>query len=761
MDDTLPVVPTASQGAVARVGLALGQVVGGRYELSALLGAGGMGAVFRALDTELDEEVALKVLRAELSGSGLAEQQFKSEVKLARRITHKNVARIFELGTAGAIRYLTMELIEGVTLSAQLHREGRFAPARAAEIVRRIADGLGAVHEAGVIHRDVKPSNVLLADDGRVVLTDFGLALIEAGNAPTKNLIGTPDYMSPEQVRGLELTVQSDLYALGVLAFELVTGTRPFRGATPVELALARLHSAVPRALDRVAELPPALSDAIARAMAIDPAHRPATARELGESILRGAGLAPELRASITPAPAPVPHERALPSIAVLPFAASAESADHALGFAEDLVDTLSSLRGLRVVALRASERLAGRSAHEIGQALGVERLVEGSLRGERLSVRLLQVADGTVEWAHRADLTASTLLQVADAVAMEIAQAMGLPAVRRTGAQVVEPAALELYLEARKSLSRYDPRARELFEAAVAQAPRHPQFLAGLASARVRAVVQASRPLPGEIDKAEAAALDAIALAPQLAEPHLALAQVRLHQGHPGPAIHSLRRAVALGPSMPEGHATLGELLLEIGRIPEGAARLRKARTLDPNSALAAGGVARVHAYFGEWEQVRSTIVAAAGGFPTEGPMLAMHARYGVWAGDRALARQLLAALPAQSTAINHAVARAYLTAYFEQRLTAEAVAFRHEATTSWRRASLGMQLTAEIALVARDRETAIDAIERADGAGLLDRTWMEMCPLLEPLRGSERFARVAVSVAKRADAMLEEIWS
>jgi tetratricopeptide (TPR) repeat protein len=277
--------------------LAVGRVVAGRYEIRARLGAGGMGTVYRALDRELDEEVALKVLGAELLADPTALERFRREVKIARRITHPNVCRVFDLGEDGGLRFLTMELIEGSTLRARLGAGG-LDPAGALAILRQIVAGLAAVHAEGVVHRDLKPENVMIRRDGRAVVADFGLARgWRSEPALTTGVAGTPAYMSPEQLRGEPLDARSDVFALGIVAFELLAGRPPFGDGAPALVTSAILRDP-PRELEVQgldADLVSDLEAVLRRALAKDRAERFASAAELDEALRAALGRAQPL----------------------------------------------------------------------------------------------------------------------------------------------------------------------------------------------------------------------------------------------------------------------------------------------------------------------------------------------------------------------------------------------------------------------------------------------------------------------------------
>ncbi|HVV86070.1 MAG TPA: serine/threonine-protein kinase, partial [Kofleriaceae bacterium] len=208
----------------------VGRTLGGRFELLALLGQGGMGAVYRARDRELDEVVALKVVRGDLATQPEVLARFRYEVKLARRVTHRNVARIFEAGTLDGVAFFTMELVDGEALTTRIRAQGRLPVPRAVAVAVELLDGLAAAHHAGVIHRDIKPDNLLVDRDGRVVITDFGIAATRA--VASDVIAGTPTYMAPEQAEGTVVTAAADVYAAGVVLAEMLTGAPPWSGTT-------------------------------------------------------------------------------------------------------------------------------------------------------------------------------------------------------------------------------------------------------------------------------------------------------------------------------------------------------------------------------------------------------------------------------------------------------------------------------------------------------------------------------------------------
>jgi serine/threonine protein kinase len=215
----------------------------GRYRIEALVGVGGMGMVYRAHDERLDLAVALKVLRPEVAAGDQGERRFVRELVLARQVSHPNVVRIHDLGEDGSLRFLTMDYVEGRSLQEILREDGPLPAERAVEVAREIAEGLGAAHREGVIHRDLKPANVLVGEDGRSYVSDFGVARSLTGSGLTRDgsILGTLSYLAPEQAQGEDVDARSDLYALGILLYEMLTGELPFRGETANELLAERL----------------------------------------------------------------------------------------------------------------------------------------------------------------------------------------------------------------------------------------------------------------------------------------------------------------------------------------------------------------------------------------------------------------------------------------------------------------------------------------------------------------------------------------
>jgi predicted Ser/Thr protein kinase len=289
---------TRSQGRFAP-----GETLGGRYRIIAMLGKGGMGEVYRADDLILDQAVALKFLPEAVAHNEHAVDRFRNEVRTARQVSHPNVCRVYDLGEMEGLYFLSMEYVDGEDLGSLLRRIGRLPADKALEIARKLCAGLAAAHEKGVLHRDLKPANVMLDARGQVLLTDFGLAGLaeELQGAEVRN--GTPAYMAPEQLAGHEVSIRSDIYALGLVLYEIFTGKLPFESSTLTDLMRAQQESSPPSLTSVVRDLDPAIERVILRCLNPKPSLRPASALAVAAALPGGDPLAAALAAGETPSP--------------------------------------------------------------------------------------------------------------------------------------------------------------------------------------------------------------------------------------------------------------------------------------------------------------------------------------------------------------------------------------------------------------------------------------------------------------------------
>ena len=351
--------PARSTAATPR--LAPGAILAGRYRLVALLGRGGMGEVYRADDLILDHPVALKFLperdAADDAGAAARLAQFHSELRLARQVSHKNVCRLYDLGEADGRPFLTMEYVDGEDLAALLRRIGRLPPDKAVDIARQLCAGLAAAHERGVLHRDLKPANVMLDGEGNVRITDFGLASVE-GDASAMHA-GTPQYMAPEQLAGQPASVKTDIYALGLILFEIFTGRRAYEARTLDDLRRSHESGLATTPSSVVRDLDPAIERAILRCLEREAARRPASALAVAAALPGGNPVAEALAAGETPSPEML--------------AAAGES--EALAVGRGLAAVGCAVAGIiAVAALSARASVAGRAPLDKPPAVLVDR---------------------------------------------------------------------------------------------------------------------------------------------------------------------------------------------------------------------------------------------------------------------------------------------------------------------------------------------------------------------------------------------------
>jgi len=278
-----------------------GTLVAGRYRIISLLGRGGMGEVYRATDLTLSQPVALKFLPDAGPDHLRALERFHNEVRIARRVSHPNVCRVYDVGEADGMPYISMEYVDGEDLASLLQRIGRLPGDKALEIARKICAGVAAAHDKGVIHRDLKPANIMLDRRGNVVVMDFGLAAVADQLRGAEARSGTPAYMAPEQLRGEQVTARSDIYALGMVLYEIFTGKRAYEAANMAELIRLQESAQITSMSSIAAETDPAVEKAIRRCLDPDPAKRPASALMVAAALPGGDPLAAALAAGETP----------------------------------------------------------------------------------------------------------------------------------------------------------------------------------------------------------------------------------------------------------------------------------------------------------------------------------------------------------------------------------------------------------------------------------------------------------------------------
>jgi eukaryotic-like serine/threonine-protein kinase len=769
--------PSLRTSSVDSIRLPTSLLIAGRYELIGLVGVGGMGSVYHARDTELDEDIALKVLRRELVDAPGMLERFRREVKLARRVTHKNVARTFDIGEHGGERFLTMEFIEGESLGRLLEREVTLGIGRAIEIVSAVCAGLGAAHAASVVHRDLKPDNVLIATDGRIVITDFGVARggFEANPLQTLGLpVGTPAYMSPEQVEGApDIDARTDIYSLGAILYELMAGEVAWGGPSPYAVAAARLTASPPDPRRKRIEIPDALAEVALKCMAREKAHRYGSAEEVAAALAEvGAQIDPTTgRSRIVRRPSSAPPTREIDKlVAVLPFANRGEPEDEYLadGLTEDLIDALAATQGLRVSPLGASMALKATDldTRDRGRELKVQVVVEGSIRKTdgvvSISARLLSVADGFQLWTRRFERAATDLVVVVDEAANAIAESLLVHRLLPPRAAPADAVALDLYLRARheyhQGWTSNVQRATQLFEEALKRQPNDPRILSGYALAQMRRLGN-EETSEGIAHVALRAAERARAVAPQAGEPLVALAAYHLVMGDCRAAAREVNDALRRSPSLPDVHDLCGRILVEVGRPEEGIAFLERALLLEPRIVRARGDIARVRALLGDWPQVEPLYTVTPRDDEEESGLWFLRARIALWRRDVDWAKRAAKELPPNLAlrAPVEGLCGIIATNVVPESLLTMVETLGKVTGRVRRRPIFFRQLKAEVLAYVGDEARALATIEDAASLGLIDVVWLDHCPLFEAMRGSSRFAEARKRVAERASLVLE----
>jgi TolB-like protein/Tfp pilus assembly protein PilF/predicted Ser/Thr protein kinase len=589
---------SATRSMTAHTGLHQpGRLVGGRYKLLDAVGHGGMGVVFKAEDTKLRRTVALKFLPAEIAGDPEAKKRFLREAQAAAILDHPNICPVYEVDESEGEMFLTMAFIEGRSLKDRI-AEGRLPLVEVLNIAVQAAEGLEAAHERGVVHRDVKPANIMISRDGQVRITDFGLASVEGGVDLTRprTVLGTPGYMSPEQVRGEKTDGRTDVWSFGCTLFEMATGRLPFTGERADEVRDGILNDAPPDPASLRADTPAGLAEVILTCLRKRPDDR-FPDFECLLSALQGEGVrGPEAAGKRAPAAG------ALPSVAVLPFADMSPAKDQDYfgeGLAEELIHALARVQGLRVVARTSAFALKGMKldVREIGKTLGVGAVLEGSVRkaGSRLRVtaQLIDAATGMHMWSERFDREERDVFDIQDEISLAIVEHLKVALLRGEKAALgkrstADTEAYNLYLKGLYFLARPNPesiwKALGFFHEALDRDPNFARAHAGVANVYGYLGTMNLAPQTEVFPKANAALKNALGLDPDLAEAHDIAAQVEFYFDWDWAAAEkSIGRALELNPSNTIARGMHGWMLLSRKRFEECLAEIDRALTIDP----------------------------------------------------------------------------------------------------------------------------------------------------------------------------------
>jgi len=634
--------------------LTTGSAFAGRYQIIEELGKGGMGRVYKVFDAEVKEKVALKLLKPEIAAGRETIERFRNELKFARKIRHKNVCQMFDLAKEENTYYITMEYVCGEDLKSMIRMSKRLSVGTAVDLAKQVCEGLAEAHKLGVVHRDLKPQKIMIDREGNARIMDFGIARSLRGKGITGAgvMIGTPEYMSPEQVEGKDIDQRSDIYSLGVILYEMVTGRVPFEGDTPFTIGMKH-KSEIPKDPKELnAQIPEDLSELILRCLEKNkekryqsaselcvelekiekgiptteretPARRPFTSKEItvtfnlkkliipvllvlaiiiagviaGRFILKKHG-APTLS---------VGH-----SIGVLPFADLSSAKDHEYmcdGISETLINALSSIKDLHVPARTSAFSFKGKDVdvREIGKKLNAETVLEGSVQvsGNRLGItaELVNVADGFQLWSEGYERGVDDIFAIQDEIAQTIVKTLKIKLLGEKEATLVKRytesrEAYDLYMRGLYFLDKRGEtnlkKAVNCFQEAIGKDPTYALAYAGLSETFATIGDWNYLPADEAFPKAREAAQQALEIDNSLAEAHCALGQVKYIYDWDWPGAEvEFKRAISLNPNYAVVHKEYGEFLTKLGRFDEALQEMKKAQELDPLSLviLAIGG--------------------------------------------------------------------------------------------------------------------------------------------------------------------------
>jgi serine/threonine protein kinase len=605
----------------------------GPYEILAPIGAGGMGEVYRARDTRLNREVAVKVLPEHLQQDPQALARFEREAQAVAALSHPNILVLHDVGLDDGVAYAVTELLEGETLRERLN-ETAFPWQKAADVGASIAEGLAAAHTKGIVHSDIKPANIFLTADGRVKILDFGLARQKAAAAPHEitatltepdgNITGTIGYMSPEQVRGGDVRPASDIFSLGCVLYEMITGRRAFAGSSAGDTMAAILKEEPAPIADSGRHASPELDRVIQRCLAKFPAQRFQSAHDLAfalHSISSASGhqpaaappqrrwrLAAAVAAMALLAVAGAIYWRtgssgSIDSIAVLYFANAGGSPDGGYlsdGISETLIDSLSELPKLRVMSRSAVSRYKGKETdpRAVGRELGVRAVLSGRVteRGENLSVsaELVNATDDSHLWGEQYNRKITDALAVQNEIAQQITEKLRLrltseQKTRLSKRQTANPEAYQLYLKGRYFSAQFNTesfkKGLDYFHQAIAIDPSYALAYDGISYAY--SLADDAWMAPDEAGpRSLEAGRKAVELDASLSEAHTDLGFAYLCYSYDWPAAdREVRRAIEINPNYAPAHQMRAWLLTAMGSFDQSIAEGQRAVALDPLS--------------------------------------------------------------------------------------------------------------------------------------------------------------------------------
>jgi eukaryotic-like serine/threonine-protein kinase len=785
----------------------------GPYEILSPLGAGGMGEVYRARDDRLHRDVAIKVLPASFSADPDRLRRFEQEARAASALNHPNILTIHDIGTHEGAPYLVSELLEGESLRDRL-QGGALKTGTAVEFAVQVTQGLAVAHEKGIVHRDLKPENLFVLKDGRVKILDFGLAkltrpesvLSDEGQTLTTPaetepgvVMGTLGYMSPEQLRGQPADRRSDIFSLGAILYEMLSGRRVFSRSTPVDTIGAVLKEDPAELSGTVDGLSPGLERIARRCLEKDPEARFQSARDLGFALKESVSL-PAVSQPVVSRPAPPRAARPFPrlavalaglgligllivmaartgvlrqwlargggtgriaSLAVLPLRdLTGDPKQQYLvdGMTEALTSSLAQIRSLKVIARTSSEQYkdSKKPLREIARDLGVDSVVEGSITraGNRIRVaaRLIQPESQTQLWAKSFERDVGDVLalqgEIAGAIARQIEAELTTDERSRLAApRPIDAKAYEAYLLGRFLLDQGTEeslhQARDQFTKAIEIQNDYAAAYAGLAS--YYAILPFYSALsPAEVfPKARAAAEKSLQLDERLAEAHASLAYIRAYYEWDWPAAErEFRRALELRPSYADAHFSYSRFLAAAGRMDEAVAEIRRAQDLDPRSLPLKANQALLSYFGGQYDEALKELLDVRKLDPT---LSLAHWGIGLTYEQKGMEKEAIAALlkaTSLSKSLNLQSSLGHAYARFGKGAEARAIldVIRERSKQSY----VPSYFSALIYAGLGDKDHAFEWLERAFQERSTVLAYLRLDPRLAPLRSDPRFAEL-----------------
>jgi len=586
-----------------------------RYEIEREIGSGGMATVYLAEDLKHRRKVAVKVLRPELAAS-LGVERFVREIEIAANLTHPHILPLFDSGEADGFLYYVMPFIEGESLHDRLVREKKLSVPDAVRITDQVASALSHAHERGLVHRDIKPENILLAGD-QAVVADFGIArAVEAAGGErltgTGIAVGTPTYMSPEQAAGdKNVDGRCDVYALGCVVYEMVSGRTPFEAPTPQALLAKHVVDTAPSLHTLDPEIPLFVERAVSRALAKEPERRFDTPNDFATTLMSQTVVAPEGK-----------------SIVVLPFQNLSPDPDQEYfsdGLTEELIADLSKVRALHVISRTSAMLLKGsqKDVPTIARELKVRYVLEGSVRWAgsnlRITAQLIEAATDAHLWAEKYTGTLEDVFDLQEQLSRSIVEALKVTLTpdedrHLASRDIPDAEAYALYIRARQELLQLTEEsldlAEQLLERALARTGPNALLLATSAEIAYSFQDMGYRPAAETLDRGDALATRALELDPNLAEAHIAKGLIAQRRFDTPASVRHIQRAVDLDPADAMAAWAAGFFLAEVGRTDEAREHGERARALDPLFWPAQFGSALADLCDGNFESALAKVV-------------------------------------------------------------------------------------------------------------------------------------------------------